>query len=699
MFKNPSIKIKLFLPISILIVIFIILTTSIIYSHYSKTKSLKELENRIILATHISKVLHETQKERGMTSGFLSNHGKKFKKELLKQREFSNKKLNELKKFLTIKNKDVLVSLQKALQNLQKLDQIRVSVDLFSISTEKAIDFYSSLNDDFLSVVVEVSKTSKLPKITQNIIAYNNFLYAKDNLGCIRAAGILLLSQKISTEEIKTKFLNLIAIQKQYRKNFFNYASSDIMDFIDGIFKNKAYINEIEKIEEMVLSSTSTQKSNIDPKKWFETITFTINKLKKIDDYLEKEILTNIKKELNSTYTYFLLFALLNIISIILFIMMIIALLRLLKKEKRLKAIIDKYIISSTTDTKGIITFASEGFCKTSGYSEKELLGKPHSIVRHPDMPQSTFKIMWDTIQKGQSWNGRVKNRTKDGGYYWVYAYIEPLFNLKGNIEGYMAVRINITESVTLEEKIKNEIEKSRKKDQTMIQQSRLAQMGEMIAMIAHQWRQPLAAISANSASIELKAIMGKLDNDNTKQKAQDISNLAQQLSTTIDDFRNFFKPNKIKRKMILSEIVEKSLKIVHSELKNKNILVKTDYKYKGSIDTYVNELQQVILNLIKNAEDALLEQEIKSPIITIGSYSNKHEIVLEISDNAGGISKEIIDKIFDPYFSTKIKKNGTGLGLYMSKTIIEDHCAGKLSVSNSNDGAVFKIILGNADI
>ncbi len=247
----------------------------------------------------------------------------------------------------------------------------------------------------------------------------------------------------------------------------------------------------------------------------------------------------------------------------------------------------------------------------------------------------------------------------------------------------------------SLEERVNREVEKNREKDKQLLQQSRLAQMGEMIAMIAHQWRQPLTAISATSATLELKASMGKLDNDTAQQKARDISDFSQHLSRTIDDFRDFFKPNKRKEKMTFSKIIESSLKIIHDKLKTKNILLETDYKCKGSIHVYVNELRQVTLNLIKNAEDALVEKEIKNPTIIIKCYSNEHEAVLEISDNAGGVPEEIIDKIFDPYFSTKTQKDGTGLGLYMSKMIIEEHCGGVLSVSNGKDGAIFRIVIG----
>jgi signal transduction histidine kinase len=237
---------------------------------------------------------------------------------------------------------------------------------------------------------------------------------------------------------------------------------------------------------------------------------------------------------------------------------------------------------------------------------------------------------------------------------------------------------------------VKNEVEKNRQKDQQLLQQSRLAQMGEMISMIAHQWRQPLAAISSSSATIKLKAMLGKLDKDSAIELSTNIATYSQHLSVTIDDFRDFFKSNKEKRDTTYGELVENVLGIIGSSIQNKNITLKKDLKSEVVFNTYKNELKQVVLNLIKNAEDILLEKNIKDPEIVIRTYEN----TLTVSDNGGGIPEDIIDKIFDPYFSTKLEKNGTGLGLYMSKTIIHEHCGGELSVQNSDEGAVFTIAL-----
>ena len=245
-----------------------------------------------------------------------------------------------------------------------------------------------------------------------------------------------------------------------------------------------------------------------------------------------------------------------------------------------------------------------------------------------------------------------------------------------------------------LQDKVNKEIQKNRDKEKQLLQQSRMAQMGEMLSMIAHQWRQPLSAISASSASIELQATLGVLDNEIAQKKSKEISSFAQHLSKTIDDFRNFFKPNKRQLSTTYDILISSVLDIVGTSIRNQNIEIKEDLYCHDSFITYPNELKQVILNLLQNAKDALGDKNIEEPYIQLKSYQTGQEYILEISDNAGGIPPKIMDKIFNIYFSTKSKKDGTGLGLYMSKTIIENHCDGTLSVSNGKEGAIFKISL-----
>ena len=280
------------------------------------------------------------------------------------------------------------------------------------------------------------------------------------------------------------------------------------------------------------------------------------------------------------------------------------------------------------------------------------------------------------------------------------------LITTKAFYTNYLAMKRNIEKQYelevlnkTLESRIKKEVEKNREKERYLLQQNRLAQMGELISMIAHQWRQPLSSISSISAALELKTQIGNIDNEFIIENVKKIKNYTTYLSETINDFRDFFKEEKEKQKTTLVKIVKNSLSIIGDELKNNNILVKTDFNSNSEVCVYANELQQVILSIIKNAEDALVENEVENPILKISVYETRDRFFLNIEDNAGGIPEEIKNKIFEPYFSTKLKKDGTGLGLYMSKIIVEKHCLGKLYFSNTENGAIFVIELYKENI
>ncbi|MEA3553925.1 MAG: cache domain-containing protein [Campylobacterota bacterium] len=237
-----------------------------------------------------------------------------------------------------------------------------------------------------------------------------------------------------------------------------------------------------------------------------------------------------------------------------------------------------------------------------------------------------------------------------------------------------------------------------KQKDKQIIEQIRLAQLGEMISMIAHQWRQPLNVLGALNMKVETKLDFEDIMTaEGYKPIADDITRQLSFMSKTIDDFRDFFKPNKEKQDTSFSELVHSSLSIIKSSILNNNIELILELNSKDRFVIYKNELTQVLLNILKNSQDILIQRKIENPYIKITSIkngSNDNCYTLIISDNAGGIDDNIFDKVFDPYFSTKSEKHGSGLGLYMSKTIIEEHCLGKLSVKNDKDGAKFIIEL-----
>ncbi len=258
----------------------------------------------------------------------------------------------------------------------------------------------------------------------------------------------------------------------------------------------------------------------------------------------------------------------------------------------------------------------------------------------------------------------------------------------------------------TLESRVQDEVQKNRKKDQQMIQQSRLAQMGEMISMIAHQWRQPLGAISATAIDMKMKIELETFDLSDAKdrelcldyfiQNLNSIDNFVHNLTTTIDDFRNFYKPNKDISNSLIALPIYTALKIVNPTFLIDSISIVEESKATNEVGIYTNEIVQVFLNILKNAQDNFKEKSTKDAGIFIKSKNIDSGVLIEICDNGGGISEDVIDKIFDPYFSTKNEKNGSGLGLYMSKMIIEEHHKGKLSVSNIRDGVCFKIEINN---
>ncbi|MEA3384015.1 MAG: HAMP domain-containing sensor histidine kinase [Campylobacterota bacterium] len=237
-------------------------------------------------------------------------------------------------------------------------------------------------------------------------------------------------------------------------------------------------------------------------------------------------------------------------------------------------------------------------------------------------------------------------------------------------------------------------IKKVIEQEEIMIAQSRHAAMGEMISMIAHQWRQPLSVIAMGANNIIADIELDMLDEKALHDGSMKILEQTQELSKTIDDFKNFFRPIKTVEDIYPEDIFNDAFNVIGKSLQNNEIVVIKEFKNGKKIKTYSRELMQVFINIIKNAKEVLVENKIKDKKIYITIKDTENLIEISICDNAGGIKPDIIDKIFNPYFSTKHEKNGTGLGLYMSKTIIEKHLHGKIEVRNSNDGACFTIKL-----
>jgi signal transduction histidine kinase len=243
-----------------------------------------------------------------------------------------------------------------------------------------------------------------------------------------------------------------------------------------------------------------------------------------------------------------------------------------------------------------------------------------------------------------------------------------------------------------LEERISRAVSEIRQKDRILIQQQRQAAMGEMINNIAHQWRQPLNNIALIIQNMMQSREYGELSEDQMRADVGQAMETIRFMSQTIDDFRNYFLPDKEKGLFSVRRAVNRTISIIAGSNGKTKISVESDDGDDPVIYGYMNEYSQVLLNILINARDALAERNIGTPEIKIVIRSENGKTVVTIGDNAGGIPESIIDRIFDPYFSTKSPDKGTGVGLFMSKNIIEGNMNGSLTVCNSGEGAEFRI-------
>jgi len=291
------------------------------------------------------------------------------------------------------------------------------------------------------------------------------------------------------------------------------------------------------------------------------------------------------------------------------------------------------------------------------------------------------LKALWDELQKENEYKDEVKNIDHSGSSYWLDMHIQPEYTMNKEHIGYVCIAHNISDKKLVLQQ-----------QEQLIAQSRHAAMGEMISMIAHQWRQPLGTISAITTGISMDMNLGHMNEKILEDRMESIAKQVHHLSQTIDDFRDFFKPVKGIENTFIHKLVQEAITLLDHRLGHP-----IEIRYKEKIDLclalYRNELVQVLINILNNACDAFDEKKTAKPCISINEYVFKDNVIIEIEDNAGGIEEKILKHIFDPYFSTKTK-NGTGLGLYMSKTIVEDHQKGELSARNQNDGVVFTISL-----
>ncbi|MFV0563909.1 PAS domain S-box protein [Malaciobacter mytili] len=327
------------------------------------------------------------------------------------------------------------------------------------------------------------------------------------------------------------------------------------------------------------------------------------------------------------------------------------------------------------TNLQGDILSANKAFTDITGYTKEEILGKNPKFLKSNKHPISFYKELWKEINKNGYWEGEIINKNKNGKCYPQWLTINTVYDLDNEPINYIAVFSDFT-------KLKEQEKLLREKDHIMFQQSKMASMGEMLRNIAHQWRQPLSVISSSASGLKLKHELEILHQEEIPEFCDGILKSSKYLSDTIDDFTDFFKNQNQKANFSIKDAIQRAIILSSASLKNNDIELKTQIE-EVSIYGVENEFVQVLLNLINNAKDALKNIKIENKTITIKSLIEKNLLKISIKDNAGGVPLKFIDKIFEPYFTTKDKLQGTGIGLYMSQEIITNHLNGTIKVLN----------------
>ena len=382
------------------------------------------------------------------------------------------------------------------------------------------------------------------------------------------------------------------------------------------------------------------------------------------------------------------------------------------RAEEKLRESEEKFrsLIESTSDwiweidVNGVYTYSSPKVTDILGYEPDEIMGKtPFDLM--PPEEAARLGQQFASITAERRLIQRLENTNvhKTGRLVVLETSGVPVFDKDGQWRGYRGIDRDITMrklaekaleelNRTLQQRVEDEVAKNRAKDRMMMAQGRQAAMGEMLGNIAHQWRQPLNIVGLIMQDLQDAQVHGQLTAEYLDKSVRRGMDVIQHMSQTIDDFRGFYRADKEKQTFFLNEIVDRVLSFVEAGFRSNKIAI--DVKMPEAVEGngFSNEFAQVLLNILNNAKDALLDRSTPAPKLAIRVFKDQGRSVVTIADNAGGIADGDLDRVFDPFFTTKEEGKGTGIGLYMSKQIIEKNMSGRLTARNTAEGAEFRI-------
>ena len=328
------------------------------------------------------------------------------------------------------------------------------------------------------------------------------------------------------------------------------------------------------------------------------------------------------------------------------------------------------------TDKEQKIKYVNEAFEKTTGYKLHEVLGKTPAILKSYQKSETFYSDLKNTIKAGKKWKGEFINKSKDGNITFEKASITPILNEDGEVEEYLAIKLDITKEKETDEIL-------REKEKLLAQQSKMAAMREMLESIAHQWRQPLSTISTAASGITLNKEFDTLSKEQLSQYMNVIVDNTQYLSSTIDNFKNYFNTKNERTTFNVEETLHKVLDLIGYRLNESktNVILNCDTIM---IEGLENEFIQSFINMINNSLEAFSREAIEHKHIFIEAHKQNNGAMICIKDNAGGVNQEVIEHVFEPYFTTKHQVTGTGMGLFMVYEIITKHFKGEIAIENT---------------
>ncbi|MBW6488339.1 MAG: EAL domain-containing protein [Sulfurimonas sp.] len=435
----------------------IALSSTILYSLYSEKKNLEYTKHHILQAETLSRVTHYMQIERGVTTGLITSSNIDGNSEqLLDAKKNTDRAIDDA--IARVSLCEICTSNGEALELLGEIKS-REEADLLRTSAVYARDYYTKKISSLHTLIQAIPSLIDDRENRNYIQSYSYLSSAKEALGQNRAILVEVFTNK---EFLNSTFMALkqnIKIYSIDTQSFITVASKKVLYFYNEIFKGEAVEETFTIIDAAVKNSDSLVAT---PSYWFEKSTETINLLKKVEEKLFSEVNILINEKLDATsYKLTALLLFLTISAVVVTFLIVLTVRKILFSANALeseydnslllleqyKSTVDRSFIVSKSDANGIITYVNDEFCNITGYSKDELLGKPHNIVRHPDMSKETFKDLWHTVKDlKQPWFGNIKNRKKDGSYYWVKAIINPIMDNNGNIVEYIGIRTDITQ-------------------------------------------------------------------------------------------------------------------------------------------------------------------------------------------------------------------------------------------------------------